>query len=676
MAITFFGAATNPADNSNATGPSVTLTPPASMADGDLVCVSVRYRDSAATIATTPSNDGGQIWSAATQYNATNIRARVFWCRFNGTWSANPAFTVTAGANNMDAQMLVFRPTSTAYTWTLESGPNGATYVAPGAPFTVSITGRTTTAAHTVSLACFHSVDDNSWSSLAGTGWSQTSLGAQYRNNGASDNSSAFAYNLQSSPATLATVSLNQSALGGDAGSTALFTFAEIETVTAPPGASATGDGGSLARSFVAVGLLGLMVSAGVGVLAGNTGATQSATATPVGASASVEAGTPSANNNASVGGLDGGVANAVAGAATPLTIAIVTPSGAVLFPAAGTASAAATPSGGAAGLPEGVAGLGQAGSLAISIPRTGVVGLAATAAAGTLIPSAGINARPLGVQAMGAVGDLLPATPGSVARTPAGVSANGAAGTAGIVIAVVPIGASAQAIAGTAAPIGSIFSVTTLTVGVAGALVAETLASTAARSDELDGVAAFAFVGGAQQRTLAFVPTNGAQSTVNTGVAGAIVSSIRSAVGVSCAAESGTAVGSSIGQLFAIPATVAANALVGAAAGISTCVAGIVGVSCAAAAGMPTGNQQTIGAPLGVQTFCLADDVNVGHSAAGLLVGVQALPVAGAPSVPTAGSIGWLIAQALVIEPELHLGQISVLAELSGSVVIEVDPS
>ncbi len=243
MAITFFGVATNPADNSAGTGPTIALTPPASMVAGDLVIISARYRDSAATLSM--SETSGHTWYSFPQYDTANIRARLFYTVYRGSWGSDPSVTVGAGTGNMDAQMLVFRPTTAGMWWGVHAGPTTATYSAPAGA--VTITGLATTMASTVTLAAWHSVDDNTWGTLTGAGWSQTSLAAQYRNNGSgsTDNSTAYAYLIRTSTGAAVDTTLTQTALGGDAGSTLIVTFSEA---THPPGSQQLEDNPRLPR--------------------------------------------------------------------------------------------------------------------------------------------------------------------------------------------------------------------------------------------------------------------------------------------------------------------------------------------------------------------------------------------------------------------------------------------
>src|SRR5262245_7286601 len=118
-AITFFGSATNPADNGSlapgAGAVDVAVTPPASMQDGDLVLMFGMVRDTGVVAGVTTT--GGQAWTALTNRDGTAMMAIGVWARFNGTWSTNPAinFTMSSGTIGASVQMLVFRPTASAY---------------------------------------------------------------------------------------------------------------------------------------------------------------------------------------------------------------------------------------------------------------------------------------------------------------------------------------------------------------------------------------------------------------------------------------------------------------------------------------------------------------------------------------------------------------------------------
>jgi hypothetical protein len=245
MAITFFGVASTPADNGSQTGPGpVAVTPPASMQDGDLCVVYVSARQ-AATLTDHPrmydasnvaTQHGGQTWNRA-EHNVSgcDIWAGVYWCRFNGTWSANPAWRCDAVnvANAFTVVMLVFRPSSSSKIWQVDVGPNHVHFAAPTTPFTVTATGLTTTRASTVTIASWFCRVSNTWGSMSGSGWDQTGLGAQYRNTFSSTWGFSFAYKIQTSTGATGNVSQNESA--ANAGDTFVTAFAEVDPLSGGP---------------------------------------------------------------------------------------------------------------------------------------------------------------------------------------------------------------------------------------------------------------------------------------------------------------------------------------------------------------------------------------------------------------------------------------------------------
>lgn len=229
MAITYFNSASTPADNGTSVVTPTAVTPPASMAAGDLVLLIGQTRAAAATIEM--SATGGQSWTAAHvgAISNTNVSARIFYAKYNGTWSADPsiAFTGTSGGAHT-VVMHVFRPTSSTLNWGQDGALVELDFTAPSTPFTVTITGRTTGQASSVTLAGWFTPDNNTWDSLSGTGWVVTGA-AQYRNTAGQDSSATFAHYIQSSVGATGNVSKNQATLGGDAGTTFLVTFYEFD---------------------------------------------------------------------------------------------------------------------------------------------------------------------------------------------------------------------------------------------------------------------------------------------------------------------------------------------------------------------------------------------------------------------------------------------------------------
>lgn len=233
-APTFFGVATNPADAGTLAEPQTgaSLTPPGSMTTGDLVILRLYNESGSANDGLAINNTGGQTWTSdvtdgSYSFGGTAAGHRIYWCRFNGTWSANPTFDLPAkpGTRGGGAQLLVFRPDSSSKVWGVDTALSWVGFSTPSSPFTVTITGLTPTNADTVTLAGWCSDDDNTWGTLSGTGWSKTGLGAQYRNTGGSDLSTTYAYNLKGAASATNNVSQNQATLGGDAGSTFIVCF-------------------------------------------------------------------------------------------------------------------------------------------------------------------------------------------------------------------------------------------------------------------------------------------------------------------------------------------------------------------------------------------------------------------------------------------------------------------
>lgn len=225
-AWTFFGSAVTPTDGASATNTSttITLTPPGSMTAGDLVFV-VQWQRGTATFSIGVT--GGQIWNSLTrQTDGSIISAQAHWTRFDGSWAANPRFDFSAGTNT-NALMIVFRPTGTSKLLAVDVAQANGTFTAGSTPFTKTITGHTRTKSSCVTIATWITADDNTWGTLSGTGWSKTSLTAQYRNTSGSDMSLTAAYNIGSGATN--NVSQNQATLGGDAGLTSIISFFEYD---------------------------------------------------------------------------------------------------------------------------------------------------------------------------------------------------------------------------------------------------------------------------------------------------------------------------------------------------------------------------------------------------------------------------------------------------------------
>jgi hypothetical protein len=228
--ITYFNSASTPADNGTNTASPTVVTPPANMLVGDLVVMIGQARATSGTLSI--SATGGQSWTSETQQNQSNARMRLFWCRFNGTWTANPS--VTMGSTNCNIVVMhVFRPTNGGNTWAIDVALASANFSAPTTPFTVTIPGITTQTNYALVLAIWGSTDDNTWGSLT-AGWT-TPGSAQYRNASGSQASQTAAYLVKSPAGATGNVSKNQATNGGDAGRYLIIAFKEEANISASP---------------------------------------------------------------------------------------------------------------------------------------------------------------------------------------------------------------------------------------------------------------------------------------------------------------------------------------------------------------------------------------------------------------------------------------------------------
>jgi hypothetical protein len=185
--ITLFGSASTPADNSTNTADPTAVTPPASMQDGDLVVMFALARVAGLTM--TISASGGQSWNSGTQRSTTNLSMRMFWCRFNGTWGANPSVSFGSTTCNT-VVMQVFRPNIVSDAWSVSAGDASNTFIGGTTP---TITGITPIDNSVVTVACWGTTGSAGTFSNPLPGWSQAGT-AQYRNTSGSGMTGAVAY--------------------------------------------------------------------------------------------------------------------------------------------------------------------------------------------------------------------------------------------------------------------------------------------------------------------------------------------------------------------------------------------------------------------------------------------------------------------------------------------------
>lgn len=220
--IQYYGSNATPTDSASAanTADPTSVTPPSGMQSGDLVLMIGQLRT--ATAVMTVSATGGQTWTTETAVSTTNQTARLFWCTFNGTWSADPSVDFPSATCN-SVVMHVFRPRGgSATTWAVNQAQVELDIAAAA---TQTITGQTTTGNNpTLTFAGWFTADDNTWGDVS-QGWEVTG-NAQYRNTSSTDQSATFAHKVKTSPGATGDVAKTQKTLGNDAATSLIITFA------------------------------------------------------------------------------------------------------------------------------------------------------------------------------------------------------------------------------------------------------------------------------------------------------------------------------------------------------------------------------------------------------------------------------------------------------------------
>jgi MSHA biogenesis protein MshQ len=227
-AITYFGSASNPADNGSLDVSPVVVTPPVGMQAGDLVILVANVREAGRTL--TISATGGQAWTSETT-NTTNTTQRIFWARYNGTWSANPSVANGGGGTNATTVVMhVFRPTASVNTWAIDVALTNSSFTAAAGGADKTITGINVVTPGALVLATWASTDNNTWG-LQTAGWANAG-GAQYRNQDGNDASQSAAYKVMPTAGASGNVVNRQLTAGTDAGNSAILAFREVPPVS------------------------------------------------------------------------------------------------------------------------------------------------------------------------------------------------------------------------------------------------------------------------------------------------------------------------------------------------------------------------------------------------------------------------------------------------------------
>jgi len=174
------------------------------------------------------ASTAGQNWitdsnQSSYEYQGVAALSKLEWCVWDGT-STNQlgvSWPPLAGTRGAGVQGLVFRPDASTKTWDIDTAPN---WVPLSGGVSTTVTGLTPVNADTVTLARVLSDDDNTWA-VTSTGWVSTGLSAQYRNQGGSDLSVAFRYQLKGAAAATGDATFVQTALGPDGGTSVIISF-------------------------------------------------------------------------------------------------------------------------------------------------------------------------------------------------------------------------------------------------------------------------------------------------------------------------------------------------------------------------------------------------------------------------------------------------------------------
>jgi hypothetical protein len=228
VAITLHGQVHVPTDGGSNAGPTVTITPPGSMATNDYVLVFLSYKSTAA-LTFSATTTGGQSWSFTTpRTGATGGMASVVGhCRYNGTWAADPVFTISSGGTSpMMGSMLVFRGVDT--TTAIDVAETSSGNAAPGGSFDVTIAAINTNTNNAMAVACWTSADDNSWTLQTGTWTAQTP--AQTKNLAGTDISMSLAWRTIASAGTSGSVTNRQVTITNDTNNTHILALREAAT--------------------------------------------------------------------------------------------------------------------------------------------------------------------------------------------------------------------------------------------------------------------------------------------------------------------------------------------------------------------------------------------------------------------------------------------------------------
>lgn len=211
---------------SNATT-TITLAPPGGtsppanggMRKGDLCVVICQSRSSATwSVGVT----GGQTWTE--EVFPISPGMSLFWCTFNGTWTASPRFDSTSGLCT-SAAMNCWRALSTGHVWAIDNPLDVDSFAATTTP---TRTGVTTTKPNAIVILGAATLDDNSWSTLTSADdWSSFAF-TYLPNTAGSDMSMCVRFRILAAAGASGDHTMTQTVNGPDAGETFIISFYPI----------------------------------------------------------------------------------------------------------------------------------------------------------------------------------------------------------------------------------------------------------------------------------------------------------------------------------------------------------------------------------------------------------------------------------------------------------------
>lgn len=154
----------DPAGGAGYTTDPLTITPPTGMLADDYVVMLLCAR--AASVTWTNTVTGGQTWTSDTSQTSTTRTCQFWRTKFDGTWTADPAWDASATPNTHSAYMMVFRGVDG--TTPVDAAATGSTTLALSAGQS-TITGGTTATNGAIAIYCWSSLDDNAWTPVGPT---------------------------------------------------------------------------------------------------------------------------------------------------------------------------------------------------------------------------------------------------------------------------------------------------------------------------------------------------------------------------------------------------------------------------------------------------------------------------------------------------------------------------